>query len=427
MIGWRAWALALLGLAQASVLLLGSGASNADQLTTVLFAAGLGSTALIWLAYEPQFSKLPIAWVLVLALVLRLIAAQAAPLLEDDHYRYLWDGFRSAAAFDPYLKAPAEFFADQTLAAPWSSILSGINNPHLPTIYGPVLQLVFWLGYQLSPGELWGIKAQLLVIDLTCLGLLARAKVDRRWLLAYALHPILLKEIMTSAHPDGIVGFVLLCACLAWQSQRWLTLGLLLGTAIATKISALVALPLLLWLVLHNQSARQGIALGIGISIVFWYGPFVMTGQSDFKSLAVFAQSWRFNPLLFRLFDFISDASIARALAVVCIMTIIAFLVWRERFQTRQAPRWDLAIVALLSFAPVVNPWYWLWALAPAVLFGRITVPVMAILTSLAYINSAVLSGAAAFYVAWPITLIQVFALFALLKLDIRAPKFPTF
>ena len=427
MIAWRAWVLALLGFAQASVLLLGSGANNTDQLTTVLFAAGLGSTALIWLAYEPQFSKLSIAWVLALALVLRLIAAQAAPLLEDDHYRYLWDGFRSAAAFDPYLKSPAEFFTDQTLAAPWPSILSGINNPHLPTIYGPVLQLVFWLGYQLSPGELWGIKSLLLVIDLTGLGLLARARVDPRWLLAYALHPVILKEVMASAHPDGIVGFILFCACLAWQRQRWLTLGLLLGTAIATKISALVVLPLLFWLVLNNQSARQGIVLGVGISIAIWYGPFVITGQSDFRSLAVFAQSWRFNPLLFRLFDFISDARIARVLAGLCIMALVAFLAWRERFQTRQAPRWDLAIVALLSFAPVVNPWYWLWALAPAVLFRRFTVPVMAILASLAYINTAVLSGAAAFYVAWPITLIQIFALFALLKLDIRAPKFPTF
>ena len=424
MFGWRAWGLASLGLAQASVLLLGSGANNADQLTSVLFAAGLGASALIWLAYEPQFSKVPIAWVLALALVLRLIAAQAVPLLEDDHYRYLWDGFRSAAAFDPYLKAPAEFFTDRTLAAPWPSILNGINNPHLPTIYGPVLQLVFWLGYLISPGDLWGIKALLLVIDLTCLGLLARAKVDPRWLLAYALHPVVLKEVMASAHPDGIVGFILFCACLAWQSQRWLTLGLLLGTAIATKISALVVLPLLVWLVLNNKSARLRLALGIGISLVIWYGPFVINGQSDFKSLAVFAQSWRFNPLLFRLFDFISDASIARALAGLCIAAIVAFLAWSEKEKT---PRWDLAIVALLSFAPVVNPWYWLWALAPAVLLGRIAVPVMAIIASLAYINSAVLSGAASFYVAWPITLIQIFALLALLTLDIRASKFPTF
>ena len=59
-----------------------------------------------------------------------------------------------------------------------------------------------------------------------------------RWLLAYALHPMILKEAMVSAHPDGLVAVWLLLALLAWRRERLFFTGLLLGLAVATKVAA---------------------------------------------------------------------------------------------------------------------------------------------------------------------------------------------
>ena len=71
----------------------------------------------------------------------------------------------------------------------------------------------------------------------------------------------------------------------------------------------------------------------------------------------------------------------------------------------------------LLLLAPVVNPWYWLWALAPALLVGRGLVAAVAGAGVLSYLNTSVLheagwlaadSSAAPFSVGWPITMLQL-------------------
>ena len=124
----------------------GDGGNSARQLTATLGGAALGSAALLWLAFDRRFERVSVLWILALALLLRVIAAFASPLLEDDHHRYLWDGWRSATALDPYRLPPSAWFGDGSLAQRWQDVLSAINHPDLPTIYGPLLQGLFALG-----------------------------------------------------------------------------------------------------------------------------------------------------------------------------------------------------------------------------------------------------------------------------------------
>ena len=55
---------------------------------------------------------------------------------------------------------------------------------------------------------------------------------------------MILKEAMASAHPDGLVALWLLLALLAWRRERLLFTGVLLGLAVATKVAALLVVPL---------------------------------------------------------------------------------------------------------------------------------------------------------------------------------------
>ena len=66
-----------LGGLQSIVLVWGSGAPTATQLFAVLAAAALGGLALLWIAFDSRFAQTPLAWVVGLALVLRLIALPA--------------------------------------------------------------------------------------------------------------------------------------------------------------------------------------------------------------------------------------------------------------------------------------------------------------------------------------------------------------
>ena len=434
-IGWRGAGVTLLGLTDASLLWWGGGASAAQQLVAVLAGAAAGCLALLWIALDRNFSRMPLWWVAGLALVLRLVAVQAAPLLEDDHYRYLWDGLRTATAFDPYRLPPSAFFGADELTAQWQDVLSGINHPVVPTIYGPVLQWLFALAHWVAPGKVGAIQAIVLLVDMACLGLLAQQRVGMRGLLAYALHPMILKEAMASAHPDGLVALLLLLAMVAWQRGLALRVGALLGLAVATKVAALVVLPLFLfWLrpshapdaavgIRLHADRRSALSMGMGFvcSLCLMYLPFIAAGGNDVAALQTFATQWRFNPLLFRVIETGLAAGTARPAAAGLLLACIAGLVWRwhRRGEPRTPglPPVDLALLLLLLLAPVVNPWYWLWALAPALLVGRGLVAAVAGAGVLSYLNTSVLheagwlaagSLAAPFSVGWPITLLQL-------------------
>ena len=58
-----------------------------------------------------NISKIPlkenwIAWILFTGLFARLILIPSSPILEDDFYRYIWDGAVTASEFNPYSLSP---------------------------------------------------------------------------------------------------------------------------------------------------------------------------------------------------------------------------------------------------------------------------------------------------------------------------------
>ena len=437
--GWRGWALAALGGLQAGALVWGSGGAPMTQLLAVLTAAALGSLALLWIAFDRGLSRMHLGWVFGLALVLRLVAVQAEPLLEDDHFRYLWDGMRTAQHFDPYRQAPSAFFGSNHLAAAWQDILSGINNPEIPTIYGPVLQALFALAHLLAPGQIGSVQGLLLLVDLGCMALLARQGVGTRWLLAYALHPMILKEAMASAHPDGLVALWLLLAMGVWQRGRMRWTGALLGLAVATKVAALVVVPLFLF---GQQRGRAfwrtsgALTFGFAAALALAYLPFLVGGGSDAAGLRAFATQWRFNPLLFRLVEAVAPHDMARPVAGLLIAAGVAALAWHRRGSNTEGgdaamPPVASALLLLILMSPVVNPWYALWALGPAIAGRQPLVAALGCVGVLAYLNGSVLpqalgwtfdGSAAPFAVAWPIALVQL-AVLALVALWVHRSR----
>ena len=427
-------------MANALLLVWGSAAegSAAQQLSAVLAGAGLGSAALLWLAFERRFDRVRVPAILALALLLRIIAACASPLLEDDHYRYLWDGWRTATALDPYTLAPSAWFGDSSLPQRWQDILGAINHPDIPTIYGPVLQALFALGYLIAPAELWPLKAVLVLADMAILGLLARRGVGARWLLAYALHPLVLKEAMASAHPDALVALLLLLTLMARQHHRAVVVGVLLGVAVGAKVAALVVLPLLLWApaTQHEHEPRDALrwALSVGAActatLALLYLPFYAGGGSDAAALAVFSEQWRFNPLLYRVIEAALPTEAARPAAALLIVAGVAVITWRWR--KRCAPRTPplhAAFLLLLLLSPVVNPWYWMWALALAVYMRRASVVAIGAVSVLSYLNSSVLASLSdlpPFIVPWPLALAQAAVLFAAWRAQQAQGRSPT-
>ncbi len=303
--------------------------------------------------------------------VIAVIGLAGTPLFEDDYYRYLWDGFRTAATGTPYGIAPERFFFDDSVPQPFHAILDRINNPEVATIYGPVLEGLFYLGFLIDPGNERLLRLFWAVANLGLTALLLR-KVPAHRVALYAWNPLVLKEVYLSGHPDAVLALLLCAGWLLGRKPIDTGFGIALGLAAGVKIVAFAALPLLL-------RAKQPLLAGLAavMALALAYLPFLLGGaaESDLKGLLVFAQRWEFNPSpLFLGMRYVMGETAAKLLLAALVMSAATWLLLRRRESEPVLPPLHIMFGAVLLVSPVVNPWYLLWGL-PAAVAARSTWP----------------------------------------------------
>lgn len=319
----------------------------------VLVAASAG----LWVVYfflaarlrggEPGW-KAVLGW----AALFRLIGLAARPLLEDDHFRFLWDGFVFAREGSPYARPPAAFFTDPAVPERMRDILDLVNNPFVPTIYGPVCELAFLGSYLLAAGSLWPWKLILLAAELGTLTLLAR-RLPARQVFLYAWCPLLIQETAFSAHPDALGLFFLTAALLCRLEGRGAAAAVSLALAGGVRIHALMLAPFLL------RRPREWVLLAA--VLLGLYAPFLGDGGGG-AGLAVFLSRWEFNSSVFGLLAAAAGGPTARLLCGAAFGVFYAWF-WVRQRKEAGVPRGDVLYGMLFLFSPVVNPWYLLWLL----------------------------------------------------------------
>lgn len=334
----------------------------------------LAAQAVAWLV-------LGVAWraglspgsILGWAVAFRLCGLVAAPLLDDDFWRFLWDGRQLVLTGNPYALPPSAFFADESLSERWRDVLDQVNYPHVPTIYGPVNQAAFGLSHWIAPGALWPWKVILLLAEAAGWRAVCRVSANfkvqnaSRALLLVAWCPLAVFETGFNAHPDAL-GIALLLGALAVGTIRtesrvtWLAGPALLALAVAAKVFALLLVPF----VLRGRS-WQGWAVFV-ITLAAAYAPFWLRGSAaDLAGLQAFAGEWEFNSAVFGLAQWLAGTVTAK---IVCGAMFIAgwlALGWRWwRGQGPSATDWppgELVYGLFLLLSATINPWYLLWLL----------------------------------------------------------------
>lgn len=350
--------------------------------------------------------------------------AFATPVMEDDQFRFLWDGWQFATTGNPYTAAPAEFFRDTNVPEKLQEVLSQINYPHVPTIYGPVCEAGFLVSYWIAPGELWPWK---LLVSATALALvwvvaqaaglgrvrepgrsrrgeahslrekdqslLTSAPAKRgedpstvvRAALLIGWCPLLIFEAGFNAHPDVLGVLALAAALLARLRGSGVVCGVCCGLAVAAKVFALPLAPFLLW---RSRAAW----LGAAAAVLVIYAPFWRQGSgAEFAGLARFASEWEFNSSLFGVARWALGAPAAKGVCGALFMAawVWLFLCWRRRVGNAgwEMPPGAAVFGTLLLCSATVNPWYLLW-LAPFVAWRPTAAGVAALaLVSLSYLT----------------------------------------
>lgn len=335
----------------------------------------------LYLYFHRCDEPFPLGRLIFWAVVFRICGLAGGPFFEDDFYRYLWDGYRFATTGTPYGVAPEAFFAAPGVPAVLHRVLNGINYPELPTIYAPVTQVVFLLGYWLKPGSVTALQSILIVIDLTTVLLLLRLAPAGNVML-YAWCPLVVKEIAFTAHPDGIGVCLLLAAIVLARDFYLRSAAICLGMAVGAKIFALVLAPL----VLVGASFRHW-ALFVLTPVVL-YAPFVLQGGTDIESLLVFAREWEFNSAAFGLLTTALQPFEAKlVLGLLCCVFWGRYYIRYCWSHAREIPRGDWLYGVFLMASPVINPWYLLWVLPFAAITPSVSAWTASVAVFLAYVT----------------------------------------
>jgi len=126
-------------------------------LVAILVFSGAVYLFTIFKTPRTDLKKNQLIWVIGIGIILRVLMLFSAPILEDDYYRYLWDGAVTANGINPYEYSPEEVLGVtgiptelSELAEESGEIIHGINHPEVRTIYPPIAQAFFALSYWLD-------------------------------------------------------------------------------------------------------------------------------------------------------------------------------------------------------------------------------------------------------------------------------------
>lgn len=357
-----------------------------------LFAAGLVFTLIVPLIQRTSRSvrsTLRAALWLVLAtgLAMRMIMIPAVPALEDDFYRYLWDGAVTAHGYNPYALAPAAARSKdapqdlQKLADEGSVVLDRVNHPKLKTIYPPVSMAAFTLAYWIEPWSLRAWRVVCLIGEFLSLWfiLMLLVRLDRPplWAALYWLNPLVIKELMNSAHMEAVVmPFVFGALVLLVQRRRVLACASI-GLAIGAKLWPVVLLPLFLRPLLGAPKRLFGALLILALMALAWTLPPLLGGLGSDSGFVAYATYWQTNSALFQWLQrgaryLLGGLDVARETPGIIIrMTtaaaVVVLAVWLGR-DGRNDPqaivgRAALIVLALFLLSPAQFPWYATWLL----------------------------------------------------------------
>lgn len=347
---WQAPAAALVCLVSISILLAFS-RQIAPPVTAYVAVLAGGSALVSLLLWRPV--EIRARTVLLVAAMAHGIALFGYTIFEDDYYRFIWDGWRILDSGTPYGIAPDSFAGDPSVPQQMQDVLEWINYSQYPTIYGPVLQLLFAMTHWLAGSDEFGLRvlfagAALLLSALT----LRRHQPGHAALFAW--NPVVIAETTLHLHPDIVLALALFATLLAGRRHPILA-GIFLGVAAGAKFVALAAWPMLLKL-----APRALIAAFLTLATL--YGIFAIQGLGvGLDSTETFATQWYFNPLAFEPLFVLFGPTWGRLLALGMAGVIVLWL-------HASATKFDRVPLApifgiILLFAPAVNAWYLLWLL----------------------------------------------------------------
>lgn len=373
--------------------------------------------SLLWLVPRSRPQRALLVLVLAVGVAMRAAMAVSTPILEDDFYRYLWDGAVVAGGDNPYRHSPAEVLAARarssadpvlsrlaSLAEASRPVAQRINHPRLTTVYPPLAEAFFALGAVVRPFSLAVWRTLTLLADALTLALLylilRRLRRSPLWLALYWWSPLVVKELVNSAHMDALLLPVLCASLLLVLHARRVLACAGLAVAAGLKLWPVVLLPA----AVRTRTARPRerlAALSVFV-LVFAGTAWWLVGESGRDSgLVAYARGWRMNDALYLTLhgvvdgamsalglDWTDSAAVTRAILAATVGSIALWLARRPAADAQALCRRFTGLVALVFLlSPAQFPWYYTWVVPFLVLTPSPALLLLATLLPIYYLR----------------------------------------
>lgn len=394
-------------------------------LVALLMGAGAVYLAAVWAGGALPPTRNALGWIFAAGALMRIAASAGPPVLEDDYYRYLWDGAVVASGQNPYAHAPAAIRDGlvanpelAALAADSGAVIARVNHPHLRTIYPPVAQVFFAIAHWAAPWSIGGLRLVYFALDCAVFALLCgllRALDLPAWrVLIYWWNPLLVKECYNSAHMDLLLIPPMLLALLLVLRGRARPAAAALGLAAAIKFWPALLAPLVAGACAPGwRRALYAVLLCAALALVFVAPMLLWGGLGEGAGLAAYGAQWEMNDALFMAIAWLGARAAALAgappgaqeahllakgftgLALATLACAGGWSVWRRR--QLGAEKWDVrrhlvawwcaVAAALFLLSPVQFPWYYAWLLPWLVLIPSRGLLLLTVMLPLYYLK----------------------------------------
>jgi hypothetical protein len=284
--------------------------------------------------------------VLVISVLLR--AAMMPFAASDDVNRYVWEGVIQNHGCNPYSVSPD----DPSLIPLRNDLWQGINHKDMKAIYGPFSELLFRACALVSRSPLF-FKIVFTLFDLGTLVfllLLMRTwSMEIRHVVLYALNPLVLFSFAGEGHLEIILVFWLVAGLYFLRKNKHVPAFICFGFCLATKITPVFLLPLLI--TRKNASKSLFTIVPLLLYLVYYSG-----AAGAFLSVPFhFASTFHFNGFVNKfllLFFAEQQASTVSWALCAAILGLIFFFV-PNTFRSVY-----YAAVAFCMCSTTLHPWY---------------------------------------------------------------------
>jgi hypothetical protein len=344
----------------------------------------LGSYALAFGAYFFVWRIPNERFLLSLGIMIRTGLLLTLPILSDDIYRFLWDGYLLKNGIHPFNELPG-YYLDKNLHGLNQALFNVLNSQTHFTVYPPINQGIFWVAVNVSDNWLIStnvIRVFLFAADIGAFIYLRKLLILKQktssWAMLYFLNPLLILEGVGNLHFEGMVIFFLMACLYHFEKLHIRHAAVHLGLAIGTKLLPLIFLPYFLFKEIGKRKLTFTlIASSVGaLTLLPLLSASFIAGMKD--SLGLYFQQFEFNASIYYLLREIGFmitgyneiAIIGPWLSAASAIAIISISILGVRRHWAPEKVLLFVLTAHLMLSMTIHPWYILPLVALGLLSG---------------------------------------------------------